>query len=650
MSPTPRAHPGRGAQPPRGRAGGPAEVNGDPGGRRLMRAAWALAAALGAALVWMALGRHPVGDYFAESDFYGAYADGARLLQHGHLDASRYAVIGPVYEALLALAGFLVTDLFRAAQLLSALAAVACVLLWHRLLRRVADGRVALLAVAFVALNPHFFHYGYAACTDLPAVALQAAALCLLVRSWAPGPGAVAPSAGEPHPRASGSPTREARAEASTHIVLAACAGLVAALAFLTRYNAVYLLPAGIAAIAWRAAPGRRARSALLFAVCFLAPVAAWTAFCLANGVRFQFQLHHDVAAEVFAHARNVSWDDYAATLQPRFRTPWDVLAYDPVAVAARLAWNTFDHLRLDARDVLGWVPAACAAAGVLLSWTDPALRRLRPVTLAGACLYLTLVPVFHSARYSVALVPFYAALAAGALLAPRFAPRGGRGVGGWLRPLVALLPLAFTAAACVRTQAAVTASLPVEILEVARTLRPEIRAGDRVVARKAHLGYYAGLRTEMFPAVTTLPELAAFARARGARWLYFSFTESQSRFDFWYLLDSTATVPGLTLRAATRRGTGRLYFIGPEFGALPAWFASDTLRALHHARTALAVDSTDVRARIRVADALLAMGELRQARAELDLVLSLAPADADARRIDADLAARELAAVAPHR
>ena len=36
---------------------------------------------------------HPVGDYYAESDFYGGYAAGARLIQSGHLDPSRYPVV-----------------------------------------------------------------------------------------------------------------------------------------------------------------------------------------------------------------------------------------------------------------------------------------------------------------------------------------------------------------------------------------------------------------------------------------------------------------------------------------------------------------------------------------------------------------------------
>src|SRR5207249_2116284 len=93
--------------------------------RLLARAALAVAILLGVALLAMVFGPHRVGDYFTETDFYGGYAEGARAIQHGHLDPARYGVVGPVYDLALALAGSAVRDLFLAAELLSLLSAVA---------------------------------------------------------------------------------------------------------------------------------------------------------------------------------------------------------------------------------------------------------------------------------------------------------------------------------------------------------------------------------------------------------------------------------------------------------------------------------------------------------------------------------------------
>src|SRR5258708_23122695 len=95
---------------------------------KLRRPETAVIAAAGAALLAIALGAHPVGDYHAESDFYGGYADGARGIEHGVIDPARYPVVGPGYEFLLAVLGFTGLDLFLIAKLISVLSAI--VTLW----------------------------------------------------------------------------------------------------------------------------------------------------------------------------------------------------------------------------------------------------------------------------------------------------------------------------------------------------------------------------------------------------------------------------------------------------------------------------------------------------------------------------------------
>src|SRR5262245_12820544 len=77
--------------------------------------AWGVAAVYLIAVMAMILGPHKIGDIFAETDFYGGYADGARGLLHGKIDPSRYGVVGPGYEWALALFGALIPNLFLAA-------------------------------------------------------------------------------------------------------------------------------------------------------------------------------------------------------------------------------------------------------------------------------------------------------------------------------------------------------------------------------------------------------------------------------------------------------------------------------------------------------------------------------------------------------
>jgi tetratricopeptide (TPR) repeat protein len=521
-------------------------------------------------LLLIALGPHQVGDYFTETDFYGAYADGARALQRGQVDASRYGVVGPGYEAVLALVGFVVPNLFLAAELISMVSVAGALLLWFLLLERRAGGLLALIATLFLAANPHFIRYGYSATTDGLALGLQAAALyLLLVRSG----------------------SRAALA-----------AGGLAGLAFLTRYSAITLLPAGLIAIA---AGGtlhpRRARAALFFALGFALPVVPWIAWSLAHGARFASQLHHNIAYDVFARSKGIVWDDYQEKLQPQFRSLWDVIARDPVAVLSRELFNVWDHLRLDAVKLMGLPMAIAAAVGLGFAALDGTLRRLWPVLLAAGLLFLALVPAFYSERYSLPILPAYAALAAAAFASPYFAIAFTRRR-LWLKPALMLVPLALTITAGTKTLRYVLSQLPVEVLETSAALRAAAGPGDRLMARKPHAAWHAGVAAVPFPFTRTLPELAEAARRERARWLFFSWPEAEMRPQYAYLLDTSAVVPGLRVHHASTVRPAVLYEIGPDFGVPPAWIANDTLRIWHDARARLQVNPNDLEALMALA------------------------------------------------
>jgi len=566
-------------------------------GRGWSRAALVVALALAAALLAMALGPHRIGDYFTETDFYGGYAEGARALQHGHLDPSRYGVVGPGYEVALALVGLPVGDLLLAAELLSVFSVVAGLLLWVRLIARRADPRLALAASLFLATNGTLFRYGYSATTDAFAWALQALALELLLT--------------HAKPRA------------------AWLAGMVAAVAFLTRYSAIYLLPAGLVALlAGGTGYERRGGAAWRFAVGFTALVMPWVLYSLAHGGSLALQLHHNIAYDVFARAKGIPWDDYQKLMQPQFHSLWDVIARDPGAVARRELFNVWDHLRLDARDLTGPAVAVSAGVGFVLALADGTFRRLWPIWVAGALAFLALVPVFYSERYSLPLLPAYATLAAAAFASPRFALAAGKGGRLWLKPLLAALPLGLALQASARLQARVIDQLPVEVLDAARVLRAASQPGDRVIARKPHIAFHGGVQALPFPFTRTIGELAGYARRERARWLFFSWPEAELRPDYYYLLDTSAVVPGLTARSVSPGHPAVLYQIGPEFGASPSWSSNDTLRVYHIARARLMVNPRDMRALYSLGLIARARGQIDESRADLERALRLAPND----------------------
>jgi hypothetical protein len=297
------------------------------------------------------------------------------------------------------------------------------------------------------------------------------------------------------------------------------------------------------------------------------------------------------------------------------------------MAVATRMLFNVFDHVRLDALKLTG-LPLACAAgAGVWFAWKDGVFARVKPLLLGVALLFLTLVPAFHSERYSLAVLPLWALLAACAFASPRFALTAG---GMWLKLLLVpavLLPMLVATRAFT---ARVILELPVEVREVAAQVKPFVRPGDKVLARKPHFAWYAGLTPLTLPLADTLSDWGAAARSTGARWLYFSWPEAEMRPRFEWLLDSTSAAPGLTVRAATTHWPSVLYEIGPGFGGEPAWIHSDTLVAVHRARARALINDRNVEARLFLAMHEFALGNHDEAQRWIDQLLALSPDDID--------------------
>ena len=135
------------------------------------------------------------------------------------------------------------------------------------------------------------------------------------------------------------------------------------------------------------------------------------------------------------------------------------------------------------------------------------------------------------------------------------------------------------------RTTQLVRTQIPVEVRAAARALENQRPSDGAVLARKGAVAFYASRPAAFFPRVGSLAALAAEARSARASHLYFSWYEGMLRPEFWYLLDTTAVVPGLTRIHATVRHPSVLYRIGPEFGRDPDWLADSTQLGVHIAR-----------------------------------------------------------------
>jgi hypothetical protein len=574
---------------------------------------WSGAAAavlLTAALAVVAFAFHPVGDYQTESDFYSGYALGARALQRGQVDFGRYGVFGPVHEGLLALAGFVTPDLYTAARLVSVLAFGVMLLAWWRVAERRAGAVAALALTGMLAVNPTLVRYGYSVTTDLSGVAW----FSLTVWASLALAGARAPL----------------------------WAGVFAGLATLTRYNLVSLVPAALVVEALRTgrAPAARLRAAALVLVGALLPIAPWTIASAIHG--------HLPGETLFSDRGFYLTGDPGESLESRYRDlgerAFSRAAPDSAPAPARavspagLARGALDHLARDARDLVGPPGTAVAVVGLLGALASGAGRALAPFAPFALFPFLALVPVFYTERYSMGLAPL--ALLPAAWLVARAARAR------WPRPAPALAAAALAALvivpslrSAVRYNRAILGAAPVETRAAGAALRRVASPGERVMARKAHVAWYAGLEPVPFPAFGTLASLAEFCRGRSVDYLYYSWYEAHLRPGFAFLLDTSAVVPGLEVVHATREPASVIYRLTPELGRRPDWWDDPATRERVAARVNASVLPPAEAApfHLRLARWALERGRYAEALADARAALGARPGDAEARALEAE-------------
>jgi hypothetical protein len=213
----------------------------------------------------------------------------------------------------------------------------------------------------------------------------------------------------------------------------------------------------------------------------------------------------------------------------------------------------------------------------------------MAPLWIPGLAAFLALLPIFYSDRYSLPHLPILLAFAGAAVALLRIEWRlGATAIAlGWA---LAAVPLALGARTAVVRTRDVLSQQPIEVPEAGRALAAVAPRDARVVSRKPHIGYYSGLVTVPFPRLRDLRELAAWCRGHHADYLFLSWYEAELRPEFWALLDTSRVLPGLRVIHVTDHNPSVLYQVGPEFGAVPDWFADPATRNLQAARVQVRV------------------------------------------------------------
>jgi len=463
---------------------------------------------------------HTIGDYGVETDFYVFISQAGLILEGGFpIDGAR----GPVYFLLLAAVGLLTGDFFNAGMVIGLASAGAFLYFTFKLLSDLFREDSALVVTLLTAANPVFVQHTYSSGTDMFFCALAAGTIYFCLRPERLGYG---------------------------HLIVG---GVLAGVAYLTRYNGVFILAGLLLGILVfdRARPGKGGRlmGCALVLAAFALTITPWGIYCLREKGQFFYNMNYRNIAYGLYGEGAMDWDAFWGTRAEDFRSFADVFLEDPVLFLKTMASNVYEHFVSDMRDLMGAHLGVLVLPGIVISVFKRPKSRQAAYFALNVALFAVLLTVFYNPRFSLFLVPVYALLAMRTLLwIGGVLPRGRR-IAAVMIPVIAAALVIWTAAEAYRFNKENISKGPTEILVIAdwfdRNVPPEYR-GDVIVARKPHIAYYLDMEFKWLPDVGTYGELMAELRKMDADYLYFSYIEAHWRPELEFLLDAEQKYPGL--------------------------------------------------------------------------------------------------------
>ena len=490
-----------------------------------------------------------IGTYAVETDFYGDYAPDATRLREGKFPLNEFQ--GPGYPAALAIVEAAAGDAFRAGRLISAGSAALVGLLAFVLFRDLFGDWAGLGAELLVLVNGIFPSFAVTASTDMFFVALCLAAIVVFLR------------------------------EGSRPGVRVAAAAVLSGLAFVTRYNGVFLVPVFLVGLATLDSFGPRMRDRMRLAGLFVGIVFLTALPWLYANHRHRgsalFNRNYLNMATLF-YGDEIGADmtgDGTALAGTRFHSFGDVLRFEPLRIVRRYPVNLFESIRksLSSRLVAPFLGLAAVLGAVLAPRRGRVGARLLWLAFLGVCYFLLMALNHWEPRYYLLPGVLYAGLAAFAIVRaarwlsdasrnPRLATAGG--------VLVFVVFWALSARASAEGVRALIRSEPVEVLDACAYLRREGVRDARIMARKPHLAAVCGQRIEEFPAVESLDELRGWLARHSVDYVVFTEVEAQRRKGLVALRDPAAAPPWLESVWASSDPLFILYRSGVEASREP--------------------------------------------------------------------------------
>jgi 4-amino-4-deoxy-L-arabinose transferase-like glycosyltransferase len=487
-------------------------------------------------MLFIGFSYHKIGDFGVETDFYWSYVPEAKAFMNGHVLISSFR--GPVYPIVLALFHLIIGEFFKSGLFISVLSASVVVFLTYRVLQFLFDQEIAFITAVFLVLNPIFVQYSYTAGTDMFFNAIIACILYLLLTT------------------SSFSWTRS--------VVI----GIMSGLAYLTRYNGIFILltiPVVICVFnPTRSNLKKRLLFSILFVLTFFISILPWGVYCLHEKREFFYNHNYqNIAYELYGKGK-MSWDAFWFGNKLNITSFADVVLKSPKLFLIKMIKNIPDHFFNDLAKLTGWHIGVFVIVGLASLFINRLNRSQWIYYIFNLCFFGVLLTVFYGQRFSLFLLPFYIVTALQTfILIQNHLIR--KAIYRHLTQVVLIFMIAFTLFRSYRFNSKNISSGPKEILSVAQWFEkyvPKDRKGQTVSARKPHIAYYLGLKFVPLPFVNSWEELIAELEKKGIDYLYIGVMEASTRRELQFLLDPSHAPPELSPIVYTKVPPSVLYRI----------------------------------------------------------------------------------------
>lgn len=468
---------------------------------------------------------HTFGTYATETDFYHFYAPDAEKIGAGQFPENTYQA--PGYPLAILLVSKITGDLFVAGKWISITSAALIVLLTFHLMARLFGYWVGIGAAMIVTVSGQLPQFAIQATTDVFFLMLCLAALSVFTNE---------------------------RIAAHWRVILTA---VITSLAYLTRYNGLFLLAACIFGIVVLDLFNRRLRQrftlAAIFIAVFLIAASPWLYYNYKHrGSPFYNTNYLNMATFFYSELSGGRINqDGTRELSNVFHSFGEMLSYNPKQIIGRYPGNLYDCLKRSITTNLvspwvGWL----AVVGVILALIERRSKAVLLLLSAGVIFFLLMALNHWEARYYFFITPVYAGLAVYAVCRPLELMRAR----GWLNarafaliPAALVLMLWWTSFNFARQDVArFLATQQTEIVSASDYLKSQQMSGARILSRKPNIPYLARQEWVFFPRVKTLDELRVWLKANPVDYITYGSSELSARRDLAVLKDPHAAPPWL--------------------------------------------------------------------------------------------------------